>query len=67
MKPILLDIMLNGRFVCQLRYTRRGFPMVVGGVVTESYDNSDFRKFVEQQRPSLRNKDFKIELAEQKI
>ena len=28
---VLLDIMLDGRFVCQLRYSGRPFPTIVGG------------------------------------
>ena len=32
MKALLLDVMLKDRFVCQLRYTKRGFPVHMGGV-----------------------------------
>lgn len=65
--PILLDIMIDGRFVCQLRYTHRGFPTLVGGVVKEVHDADNLRQFVEQQRPSLRDKKYTIAFTDQKI
>jgi len=65
--PILLDIMQDGRFLCQLRYTKRGFPRMINGKIVEVYDQEDIEKFVLEQRPSLRDKNITIELANQKV
>lgn len=53
---ILLDIMQDGRFICQMKYPHRGFPQMLDGKVIEAYDYNDFEKFVFEKRPSLRNK-----------
>lgn len=66
-KTLLLDIMLDGRFKCQLKYEIASFPLVLDGEVVESYDISDLQEFVERERPSLKGKDFKIEFATQKV
>lgn len=57
---ILLDIMLDGRFLCQMKYPHRGFPQMYNGKVVETYDYNDFEKFVFEKRPSLRNKQIAI-------
>ena len=66
-KPLLLDIMLNGRFVCQLKYNKRGLPDMVNGEIVEVHNSKDLEAFVLEQRPSLRGKDIKIEFASQKV
>ena len=66
-KQILLDIMLSGRFVCQLRYDKRGFPEMIDGHIEEVYRLEDLEKFVLDKRPSLRGKDIKIEFAKNKV
>jgi hypothetical protein len=66
-KTLLLDVMLDGRFKCQLKYEKPAFPLILDGEVVESYDASDLREFVERERPSLKGKDFKIEFATQKV
>ena len=65
-KQILLDVMLNGRFICQLKYDGSPFPTMVNGEVKPVYDSEDIRKFVYNQRPSLRGKDIRIEFSNQK-
>ena len=65
-KQILLDVMLNGRFVCQLKYNRRGFPEMIDGEVKESHKIEDLERFVFEKRPSLRGKDIRIEFSNQK-
>ena len=37
-KKVLLDIMLNGRFVCQLKYEGMPFPEMIDGKVVPVYD-----------------------------
>lgn len=67
MTPILLDIIKNGRFYKQLKYTKRGFPMLIDGKVIETYNSEDIKKFVEESFPSLVGKDYNIEFAKQKV
>lgn len=64
---ILLDIMLHGRFVCQLKYKGRPFPSVVGGVILPVYDGDDIKRFVEEKRPSLKGKGYRIEFSNQSV
>ena len=66
-KTLLLDVILNGRFKCQLKYERSGFPLILDGEIIESYNAEDLREFVERERPSLKGKDFKIEFSNQKV
>lgn len=65
--PILLDIMRNGWFLCQLKYTKRGWPEVIDGKTVEVHDLDDIKRFVETQRPSLRNTDYNITFAKQRV
>lgn len=51
MKVLFLDIMLNGRFVCTLKY--KYCPLFLINYV-------DLEKFVLSKRPSLRGKPFEI-------
>ena len=64
---ILLDIMKDGRFVCQLRYDKHGIPELIDGEIKEVYDARELEEFVYEQRPSLRNKNIRIEFATQKV
>jgi len=63
-RPVLLDIMLGGRFVCQLKYTKRGLPKMIDGKIIECHDPGDLKRFVEEKRPSLKGKDYQIAFAE---
>ena len=65
-KTFLLDIMLDGRFKGQLKYGTSSFPLILEGEVVESYDFSDIRESVENERPLLKGTDFKIEFVTQK-
>lgn len=58
MKPatIFIDVMQSGRFLFQLKYTRRGVPRIVGGELCEVHLPEDVERFVYQQRPSLRGR-----------
>lgn len=53
-KPVLLDVMQGGKFICQLKYTKRGTPTIVDGGIREVYDMEDLEQFVYDNRPSLR-------------
>ena len=51
MKTFVFDVMLNGRFVCTLKYKYfQLFPI----------DAEDLTKFVLKKRPTLKGKDFRI-------
>lgn len=63
----LLDIMVDGRFLCQLRYTKRGLPKMQDGEIVEVHNHKDLEAFVLEQRPSLRGKKFSIEFANQQV
>ena len=65
-KKVLLDIMLGGRFICQLKYEGMPFPELINGKVVPVYDSMDIERFVFEKRPSLRGKDIKIEFSNQK-
>ena len=51
MKTLIFDVMLDGRFVCTLRYKYHpAVPVSVGKLVD----------FVEHERPTLKGKPFRI-------
>lgn len=51
MKTITFDVMLNGRFICTLKYKFCPlFPIELDGL----------KKFIESKRPSLKGKDYNI-------
>lgn len=51
MKTIVFDVMLDGRFVCTLKYKYCAlFPI----------DFEDLKKFILEKRSTLKGKDFKI-------
>lgn len=51
MKTLVLDIMLNGRFVCTLKYKYCAlFPI----------DFEELKKYILKKRPTLRGKDYRI-------
>ena len=62
-KKVLLDVMLNGRFICQLKYEGMPFPELIDGKVVPVYDTEDMERFVFEKRPSLRGKDIRIEFS----
>ena len=65
-RGVLLDVMEGDRFLCQIRYTKRGFPILVDGEVVESYDLNELKDFVYEKRPSFRNKkDIRIAFSNQ--
>jgi hypothetical protein len=65
---VLLDIMIDGRFYTQLRYTKRGFPQMVDGVITEVHKSKDIEDFVFEKLPSLKGKkNVNIGFAQQKV
>ena len=50
-KPMLLDFMQGDKFICQLKYTKRGIPTIVDGEIREVYNMEDLEQFVYENRP----------------
>ena len=66
--PFYIDIIMDGKFVCQLQYTKHGFPLLTGGgKIKESHRMRDIRAFVEERRPSLKGKYYECEITEQRV
>ena len=63
---MLIDVMKEDYFVCQLKYEKRGFPKIVDGNIIETFDAKDIQKFVESQRPSLKGTNYRIAFSEQR-
>lgn len=63
-KSILIDVMLDDHYECQVIYPLRGYPLVDG---LEVIDNYLLKSIIETKRPSLRNKDYHIEFTNQKV
>jgi len=59
-ESLLLDILVDGRFVCQMEY----FGGKSGGA---DYDARDIERFIETKRPSLKNKHYRIEFSNQRL
>lgn len=51
MKTFVFDIMLNGRFVCTLKYKYCALFQI---------DFEDLKKFILSKKPSLKGKDYRI-------
>lgn len=64
---VLLDIILNGRFLCQLVYKERGNLEWINGKLAFVIADVDIQHFVERQRPSLRGKSYHIEFSNQRV
>lgn len=56
MKTFAFDVMLNGRFICTLKYKYCALFQI---------DFEDLEKFVLKKRPTLKGKDFSVVDAEQ--
>ena len=64
---ILIDVMVCGRFFCQLRYKGTPFPEIINGKVVPVYNADDIKKFIEKERPSLIGKKYNIQFASQQV
>ena len=64
---LLLDIMLGDVYKGQLKYYGHGNPELINGKIVEVWDPKILTAFVEEQRPSLKGKDFQVHFSNQKI
>lgn len=65
--PMLLDIMQGDKFICQMKYTKRGIPTIVDGEIREVYDIEDLEQFVYEHRPSLRGVGIRIAFSNNRV
>ena len=65
--PILIDVMQDGRFVCQLHYTGKERLEEIDGQILRVLSETDIRKWINKQRPSLRNKKINIRLSNNRV
>lgn len=63
----LLDIMKDGRFYKQLKYTKRGIPEEIDGEILEVFDDFELKNFVEESLPSLKGKNYRIRFSDGKV
>ena len=64
---VLIDVMVDGRFNCQLRYAGTPVPQMIDGDVVPAYDADDIKRFVYDKRPSLIGKHVQICFATQQV
>ena len=64
---LLLDIMIGDTYKGQLKYYKHGKPDLIDGKIIEVFDTEELKKFVEEKRPSLIGKDYRIEFSNQKV
>ena len=57
---MLLDIMLNGRFICQLNYKKKGYHTKANGKLVEVHSDSEIAHYIESVRPSLNGKNYNV-------
>lgn len=66
--PFYVDVILDGKWIRQLQYTKHGFCQVTEqGTIEESHRYADIRAFVEERCPSLADKLFECEITEQRV
>lgn len=66
-QPVLIDIMIDGLFACQMKYNKRGRPEMIDGEVVEVFKLEDIENYVYERRPSLKTKNIKIEFSNQRV
>ena len=66
-KAVLIDIMREGWFICQLSYNQRGYWTKVNGQLLEVHSEKAVKNFVEKRLPSLRGSNYNVCFTNQKI
>lgn len=66
-KAVLIDIMREGRFICQLSYNQRGYYTKVNGQLLEIHSEKAVKNFVEKRLSSLRGSNYNVCFTNQKI
>jgi hypothetical protein len=67
-KSVVLDVMLDKHFVCQVTYPLTGRHLIeYNGQILESIDEKELKKIIETKRPSLKGKKWHVAFTNQKI
>ena len=64
---ILLDVMLDGYFLCQLQYQEEIRKYIVGGAEIPIPDKHKLRRFVLSRKPFLKGRKYTINETSQRI
>lgn len=64
--PLLIDIMENGRFVCQVAYPVQPMKIKVRNKVRYSYEGLDIERYVYKTHPELKGRDIRYEFTEER-
>jgi hypothetical protein len=64
---LLFDIMMGDTYKGQLKYYGHGKPDLIDGKIIEVFDSEELKQFIEEKRPSLKGKDYRIEFSNQKV
>lgn len=67
MKPVLMDIMLNGRFYCQMPCEAKGDWKIVDGEIKETYDIEKVKTYIESKLPNLKGKNYEVYFTDKKV
>lgn len=67
MKPAYIDIMLNDKFVCQLKFEAKSDLKIIQGSLKEIYTIDKIKDFIESKMPSLKDKDYEVHFSNQRI
>lgn len=62
-----IDIMQDGRHICQLPMNIPQRREVIDGESIEFFDPSDLKFYVELMKPSLRGKEYSIEFSNKRV
>ena len=67
MKPVLIDVMLDGKHKGQLKYYKHGYPELFDGKIIEVYKTEDIMAFIEEKKPSLKGKPYEFYFSDQRV
>lgn len=63
---ILLDIMKDDKFICQIPYSKKGEKTFLNGKIEEVYDIDEIERYVYEKRPSLKGQGIRIRFSNQR-
>ena len=67
-KSIILDVMLDKHFVCQVAYPLTGKQLIEhNGKILEVMDEAELRNIIETKRPSLKGKNYHVAFTNRKV
>ena len=66
-RPVILDIMIGSRFVCQLLYKEKGRSSIIDGKCVVVHDANRIKQYVEDRLPTLRGVSYTICFTDNRI